>query len=385
MNAEDKFHPYRVLTKERVQTPVQRKLNFPSWKHLLMALTQDFEEQIPNPTGRLGKKILDYCKLIDNGRNKIITDGVRYYPEFAYESIIKGSGKYTAGVSVDKIMSSIDSVELGNNEFYSVFDAICNEHVLIDSKMQKVLGIPQDKFTMRALCGMDPDNPLHHPEDASHALRFALIAYLILGLPDFEWKAHKDYYRARFRIGTSQSLDPVIRKAGYVMVEKRAYLSHDFIQTEDFLPTRHFDRWIVYDASEFDGIKPYFSSDPLQSEFRNCYWFLLHAYLIGLSPKYLLFLNERIGHDRNKSVAHALNQKGASFLRTKTAFDEIQIGNYFAKTIRPKLSEAMVIWNKQKPNFIISSDQEAVDMAKMLGLLPLPEKIEELIFRNISS
>jgi hypothetical protein len=112
---------------------------------------------------------------------------------------------------------------------------------------------------------------------------------------------------------------------------------------------------------------------------------LLHAYLIGLSPKYLLFLNERIGHDRNKSVAHALNQKGASFLRTKTAFDEIQIGNYFAKTIRPKLSEAMVIWNKQKPNFIISSDQEAVDMAKMLGLLPLPEKIEELIFRNISS
>jgi hypothetical protein len=384
MNAEDKFHPYRVLTKEKPVPQPQRKLNYASWKTLLIALTNEYEEQIPNPTGRLAKKVLDYCKLIDNSRDKIITDGVRYYPEVAYESIIKGSGKYTAGVSVDKIMSSIDSVELGSNEFYSVFDAVCNEHVLIDSKMQQVLGIPQEKFTMRALCGMDPDNPLHHPEDANHALRFALIAYLILGLPDFEWKAHKDYYRARFRIGTSQSLDPVTRKAGYVMVEKRAYLSHDYVQTEDFLPTRHFDRWIVYDASEFDGIKPYFSSDPLQSEFRNCYWFLLHAYLIGLSPKYLLLLNERIGHDRNKSVALALNRKAAPYLKTKTAFDEIQIGNYFAKTIRPKLSEAMVIWNKQKANFSISSDQEAVDMAKKLGLLPLPEKIEDLILRHIS-
>jgi len=384
MNAEDKFHPYRVFTSERNVLELPKKLAYPSWKTLLLALVKNFEEKIPEPSGRLSKKVLDYCKLIDAGREKIITDGVRYYPEVAYESIIKGSGKYTTGVSVEKIMSSIDSVELGNNEFYTLFDAVSNEHVVIDNKMQTVLGIPAEKFTMRALCGMDPDNPLHHPEDAHHALRFALVGYLIVGLPDFEWHAHKDFYRARFRIGTSQSIDPIIRKAGYVMVEKRAYLSHNFIQTADFLPTSHFDRWIVYDASEFDGIKPYFSSDPLQSEYRNCFWYLLHAYLIGLSPKYLLLLNERITHDRNKSIALSLNRKSAPYLGNNSHFDEIQVGNYFAKTIRPKISEAAIIWNRERPDYLISGDQESVDMAKKLGLLPLPEKIEELIYQHIS-
>ena len=233
------------------------------------------------------------------------------------------------------------------------------------------------------MCGLEPDNPLHHPEDVNHAIRFALIAYMILGLPDFEWKAHRDYYRARFRIGTSKSTNPSIRNKEYVMVEKRAYLSHNYVLESDFVPTRHFDRWIVYDASEFDGIKPYFSSDTFQSEFRNAYWYLLHAYLIGISPKYLIILNERLQNDRNKTIAASLSKKLADYARVNFTYDEMQIGYYFSKTIRPKLSEAMIVWDKQRANYIVGSDQEAVDTAKKLGLLPIPERVRELIYRNV--
>jgi hypothetical protein len=107
----------------------------------------------------------------------------------------------------------------------------------------------------------------------------------------------------------------------YVMVEKRCYLCHDSSADHTLKPTMHLDRWTVLDSTKHHFVQPQFVTSPNQSMMMNAMLYLLNCMLIGLQPKYIMFLNERIETDRNKAIANGVSEKNATTQRLKTRFN----------------------------------------------------------------
>jgi Na+-transporting NADH:ubiquinone oxidoreductase subunit NqrC len=94
-------------------------------------------------------------------------------------------------------------------------------------------------------------------------------------------------------------------------------------------------------------------------------------------------LEERILQDRNKGISNELNRNIFENANVEANFDEHQIGDYMAKTIRPKLNDLIQKWDSSQSNKNIENDNQAIHQAQKLGLLPIPEKIKKLIYSRV--
>jgi hypothetical protein len=94
-------------------------------------------------------------------------------------------------------------------------------------------------------------------------------------------------------------------------------------------------------------------------------------------------LEERILQDRNKGISNELNRNIQEYAGIEANFDEYQIGDYMAKTIRPKLTDLVQKWDPSQNSIIIENDNQAIHQAQKLGLLPIPEKIKTLIYSRV--
>jgi hypothetical protein len=371
-------------TRENNLESKEGKVVFPTWKSITKIVLDDYLKQASTDTSKLPERIKRIAKLLDQIRPKVMTENATFIPELAYSQIMQSGCLFSTNQDISKTDFIHGHSQLGANEFYAIFDVKSNEYTEVDPKIEEVLGIKQNQLTIAAISGLDPKCPLFHPDDVNHLIRSAIVGYLVTSLEGFEWKAHNDFYRAKFRVSTSMSTIPEIRNQEYVMIEKRVYMTHDHNSSHNFLPTQHFDRWTIYDQAEFNGISPYFSSDPIQTRFRNLFWYLFHVQLLGLSPKTLLILDERTRNDRNKAIASALNNAAKKLSNAELNYNEVQIGDCFVKTIRPKIEKAFSQWNKQTHLPTVNSDIKAVELAQKLCILPLPAEIKELILKNIA-
>jgi hypothetical protein len=361
----------------------QGRIRFPGWRQLTDYINDSFEMQVREGNYSIQSSTHQCLKTIDKVRKKMSSEGEHLLPELAHQWVKNARGRYQKGSDMNSVMKALRNIELGSTEFFSVYDVLSNEHVLVDDRVEQILGIPKEHFNVRSLTGYDASWPLHHPEDIHHFVRLATIAYMIGCLPGFEWRANQDYFRANIRIGTSMSHIPALREAKYVMAELKIYMSHEIVDGEEFLPIFHLDRWTIYEASEFQGIKPYFSSGLTQSSYMNAYLFLLHAHLLDISPKYILMMHERSKHDRYKAIAKSLNDQVFNYTGIDLGFEESQVANYFSKTIRQKMGTLEQIWDRKKEVTIPEGDLQAVEIARKLGLLPIPPLVLEAIYRHI--
>ncbi|MDZ4751748.1 MAG: hypothetical protein SGI87_09055 [Flavobacteriales bacterium] len=359
------------------------KTIFPGWKLLIDYVNDSFEGEVLEGNHSIQASTHQCIKTIDRMRKKLSKEGEFLLPELAHQWVKNASGRYHKGSDMRSVLDAMRAIEMGNTEFFSIYDVLKNEHVLVDDRVEKILGIPKHKFNIRALSGHDESFPLHHPEDIHHFVRLATIAYMVSCLPGFEWRANQDYFRANLRLGTSCSSIETLQQAEYVMAELRIYMSHERIDGEEFLPVFHLDRWTIYDASEFDGIKPYFSSGMKQSQYMNAYQYLLHAYLLDVSPKYVLMMHERVKHDRHKAIAKAISDQVFVNTGKEIELDESRVANYFSKTIRPKMGSLLHLWDRSKKLHTPESDIQAVEIAKRMGLLPIPPLILEKLYEHI--
>jgi|JI10StandDraft_1071094.scaffolds.fasta_scaffold269931_1 hypothetical protein len=354
---------------------------YPSWKSTIYALVNSFEST-RNGKGVSVKEIEQRLAMLDLVKKSI----KKFHPSQIIEMLAQKGGPELPPNRFNELLEQFQRICIAENQFYTIYDVKLGWHSIIDSKIESALGIKADQFSLQAMAGMDDKNPLYHPEDVNHMNRWACISYMLISFPGFEWNTLSDYYYVSHRVGTQSSMDESIRNRGYVMLEKRCYPLFGFDNSSQLKLAYHFDQWSVLDASGFDYVKPHWVTTSNQSELLNALFYLHNAYLMDVSPKHLLMLNEKIRFDRNKAIANILNEKIKRLSNYDANLDEIQLGNAFAKTIRHKISCAMNVWDKRVADNLvdITSDQEAVHYAKVLGLLPLPKIVEELIASNVN-
>lgn len=359
------------------------KLDFPVVKFLIDDLIKLFADATKLDCTLMRKVCFQQMGMIEQIRIDMQKDIKGSHPIIAYQLSSKTMCKPNSDLSIEETLKMLDTLKLNSNEFYTIFDTAQGEHVVVDERIREILGLEPSVFNMRSMLGHDPENPLFHPDDIYHSIRFGTLAYFVLAIPNFEFKALQDFYCAKFRISTMSSKIEEVRKAGYVTLEKKSYLTEER-KKDSQLAMRILYRWSVYYQDSFEHTLPYFATDPVRTSFMLNFWYLYNAQLMGLSTKFLLMLDARSRHDRNKAVAMEINGFTKEFCGSEGTIDEGQVADCFAKTIRPRVAEAVNTLEKRLKPLVIHSDIEAVYYATRLGLLPIPARIKELIYRNIT-
>lgn len=359
------------------------KLKFPEWESLISKTNKRFAEREEFRSEDLVKRMEYYLQSMPEIKESHFRNPLEVVAKFAYALLDKAKENFISGIPSDEVMNILNSIPVGANEFYSLFEIKHNDYTVIDPRIQQVLGIDGADFNFKSLIGIQEGAIQFHPQDMWHLSRAALIAYMVICTPGFRWTAMHDYYSARVRVNVTKSTDEAIRAAGWLTLQKEVYMGHPETREEYFVPVYHFKRWKVYPEHEYQGTKPYFGGDPYQSKFRNVYWYLLHAQLLDIPVKFILLLHERKTKDRYKNIAQAINARIQANGEITALMDEGQVADCFGKTIRQRIGEALTLWENRKEPIEINNDLEAVACAEKLGLLPIPAMVLDLIYENI--
>lgn len=370
-----------LLSNKGSKVNKKAKLVFPNLRSIITEIVQDAMTEMPEefePNFRQFERIFDKLDLV----HKVIEEKD---PVNLIMFLGDADARYESYYSFSDVVERFKSISVRPNEFYAIFNLYAFRHEEVDPAITRLLGIQPADFNLHAMAGWDKDNPLFHPRDNNHVLRWASIAYFMFTLKMLKWTSMHDQYRVRFRVGTMKSSLTTIRSQDYVSLEKLCFLFYDKTEDGSTRPIYHFDKWLVYSEQEFDFVKPSWLSSPGRQEILNDFLYLINAYMIGLPSQYLVYLHEKSRNDRNKAVAVQVNLMLEKLANIKNGNDEQQIADCFAKTIRKKVAQAMNKWDKRKAKDLlkISSDHEAIHYAKVLGLLPIPKKVLDTIYKNV--
>jgi hypothetical protein len=355
------------------------RLTYPTWKSLVNALYSTEESKHSN-VYRGHEKIAKTFERLDAIRAK--HDG--FHPELALQFVEEAEGTYHTGLPLRDVKESMDRFHFGSNEFHSVYHIPTASYSYISPRIENILGIKPEDFTLERIYSMMPEGGLHHPEDIHHVLRWGNLAYVVLAIPGFVFRANDDHYLVRHRMNVRSSSIKELRDTEYVLIEKRAYLCHDSETGTQLKPSMHLDRWTVLDDVKAHYVRPQFVTSPNQSALMNSILYLLNAMLINVPVKFLLLLNERIDHDRNKAIANNVCDKIKFHAGIQCDLDDQKVADCFAKTIRSRMKEAINTWEPKEGGHQIKTDTDAVKAGLKLGLLPIPPMVEKLIYRGIT-
>lgn len=367
------------MTERIYSSRLGERFVYPSWKALLNAL----------PHTKEGKNIglsaaQDVIDEVLETLTAIHENKAGFSPELVQQIVSRARANYHKGMPIEEVKESMDRFQFGTNEFHTIYDIQKVKYTYVSDRVETILGIPRDKFTIERMYAMLPEGGLHHPEDVHHILRWGNLAYTVLGIPGFHFRANDDHYLVRHRISTAPSDREDIRALQYIMVEKRCYLCHEGDDNGDLHPSMHLDRWTVLDNVTHHFVRPHFVTSPDQSTLMNGMLYLLNALLIGVPVKYIMLLNERMESDRNKAIANSVSEKMSHYAGLTSEMDDKSVADCFAKTIRARLREAMRIWVPSEKPHSVETDVEALKAAMKLGLVPIPPLVEQLIYSSVT-
>jgi hypothetical protein len=185
-------------------------------------------------------------------------------------------------------------------------------------------------------------------------------------------------------VRTQKSTLASYRAHEFVTLEKLCFLFNEETP-EGCRPSMHIDKWFIYDRSEFEQVRPSWISSIDRQGNLNAILYLFNAALINFPTQYLLYLHERSLADRNKAIAMRLNDAILRSTGIDASFDEQSVADCFAKTIRPRVEQTVNAWEFRKAGDLCSleSDAQAVQAARNLGLLPIPEKVLTFLYSGI--
>jgi hypothetical protein len=356
------------------------KLYYPSWKATLTEVSeaakakqpeQWVNQPVPYSATMAGLEVL---------REVLTTRNL----ELLFSATPPFQGEYTAGESLDTIMARFKSAPIRPNEFYAVFDLHACRYLEMDSKLDELLGFGPDDFNVPALMKNDAYTHIFHVRDHHHMLRWACLAQMMVASHMLVWRSLEDQFRIRFRVRTQKSTLASYREHEYITLEKLCFLYNEEHQ-DTVLPKLHIDKWLIYDRSEFEQVRPVWISSMDRQSILNDALYLFNAALIDFPVQYLLYLQERSTADRNKAIAERLNAHIQTYSGIEAQLDEQQIADCMAKTIRPRIAQAVNTWEHRKPHDLctVDSDLQAVEAARSLGLLPIPDRIRKVLYKNI--
>lgn len=359
---------------------VKSKLLFPSWKAVLSDLldharlgnTEDFDSRSADCRG-----IVDELGVL---REIILSRNLELL--FSHSPSYKST--YTSNCNLEEVLEQFKSMPVRPNEFYAVFDLRTAHYREMDSKLDALLGLKPEDFNVPALMQKDAFTHIFHPRDHYHMLRWACLAQSMVAARIFRWSSMEDQFRIRFRVRTQKSNIASYRAHEFITLEKLCFLYNEETN-EGCLPAMHIDKWLIYDRSEFDQVRPSWISTLDRQGHLNAVLYLFNAAMIQFPVQYLLYLHERSLVDRNKAIAARLNEHVMRSTGIEAQFEEQAVADCFAKTIRPRMEQTLNAWEFRKAGDLcqLESDVQAVQAARSLGLLPIPEKVINFIYSGI--
>jgi hypothetical protein len=353
------------------------KVLFPSWDEIVFEYIQ---RNCSDDTKTESNYFKSFFDKIDKIRSIGFGNHIAETMTLAIESTAFLNPEIPRGEIVDLIKKSMNEI----NEFYSVFELNSGNFIELDVSIEKKLGMKPEIFTIPNLFALNPSTPLFHKSDVCHVIRWAGIAYGVLGLPSFKVDDFSDYYKISFRIPTDLSSNLILRNKKFITLEKKCFLYCDTPSKSLKFPKYHFDRWSIYDAENFTYVQPQFISSVEQTDKLNTLAYLMNAFLLDINPKYLLMLNQKRFSDRNKEIANNINENLEQKYGIIDYFTENQVADSFAKTIRNKVQGMSEKWDFIDDKKTINSDQQALEICNQYGLTPIPRAIEELIYNCIT-
>ncbi|MFN5620964.1 MAG: hypothetical protein ACK478_06670 [Flavobacteriales bacterium] len=356
------------------------KLYYPSWKSVLTEVAE--ADKAKHPEQWVNQPLSHNATMagLEVLREVLTTRNL----ELLFSTVPTFEGEYTASESLQTIMSRFKSAPIRPNEFYAVFDLHACRYLEMDSKLDTLLGFSPDDFNVPALMKNDAYTHIFHVRDHYHMLRWACLAQMMVASKMMVWRSLEDQFRIRFRVRTQKSTLAAYREHEYLTLEKLCFLYNEEHQGE-VMPKLHIDKWLIFDRSEFEQVRPAWISTIERQSILNDALYLFNAALIDFPVQYLLYLQERSTADRNKAIAERLNGQIMAHSGIEAQLDEQQIADCMAKTIRPRIAQAVNLWEHRKPHDLCSvdSDLQAVEAARSLGLLPIPDRIRKVLYKNI--
>jgi len=273
------------------------------------------------------------------------------------------------------------------NEFIAIFDLQKFKHIKIDAALCKTLGIKSEDFNLKALAGMDTRMQLHHLEDVQHVVKWATLAYSIIHMNIFRWKLNEDLFRINFRASTAFSNNAELRESKYVYFEKSLLFMRTEDQNEEVnTPAYLLNKVTLLPSQCFQPVSLHFVASPTRANLINGFMYLFNLLLLGVPIKYILFLHERSIRRGIAEATNSINTKINKYHQVPNFFTEKQISDCLQKSVRRRISQAYTCWNRNSKNRIMhcASDSDAIECAKLLGLLPIPASIEHFMYKNSS-
>jgi hypothetical protein len=349
-------------------------IEFPYWPSVLKSFLKETNTDY-DPDDDIAdfnwKQLTNKLKTV---RNELTGSSIDSIPNNLHRNVPKLNTKER----LLRLTQLMEEYPIRPQEFYTITDLVTASFTSVENRIEEVLGIEPDYFTVDRICNLVPNEHLIHPDDIAHVMRYRALAYLLLSTPGFILKEMYDHFWVKFRLNTSTSSIEAYRNAGYVVVERRCYLPINLETGNSNAPDSHIDRWAIYDQSQFNQVEFGFVSSPEQHARMNNLAYLYNAMLVDILPKYTILLDERSKHDRGKSIAISLNSQILEKTNLPDAIDEQGVLDAFSKTIRKKIGEAILDWGKRKEVEVLS-DTDAVRLSQKLGITPIPEVIRTLI------
>lgn len=359
------------------------KWELPIWRVLFNEMTNTYESVTRFDCKTMRQVCNDHVALIDKIRLEFQDNIEQFLVAFPYPISNRKFNKQSSDNLFELPLETLTHLPLSSNEFFTIYDLSLKEHIVVDGRIRNILGIEPTDFSFKALFGFDPENPLYHPYDYYHSLRFELIANFVAAIPNFEFKPLLDFYSLRFRVATIKSSIEVLRDLHFVTLEKRVSRIDEFDQHSP-LGNRVLCKWSLYLENEIESSPPYFAVDSDRTRFMYEFWYLLNAHLLGLSPKLILMLDALNLNERNNAVEIERNTNINEFRGFEEKLDSNLVSGFFVKKLRTKIAELINVWEGRVKHLVIQSDLEVVQCAKRLGLLPVPRRIKEIIHQNVT-
>jgi len=346
---------------------MSQNIQFPTWREVVQLSVLEQENTSSKSTIEKVNAFMSQSETISKDMaNKTIS--------IAMQMMIQASGQYLPNENIDDILPRLDETSILNNEFYTIYNISNSTYEIIDDSIQQKLSISKNDFSLPNLLSITKGNISIENIDLPHFIRWAGIAFLLFSIPTFKFTSYQDYYLIKFK---------VIANGKKYLLEKKCYLSKKSIESRDTIPKYHFDKWTILPSSTQNVVKPVFVSDAEQTELMNNLAYIFNAALINFPVKYLIMLEERQYFDRNKEVGREMENSIKENANLTAEFSDIQIGDYFKKTIRKKIAETYTNWTGEEKKEC-SSETEAIQLATQLGLLPIPAGIKKLIYSRVS-
>ncbi|MFT3911599.1 MAG: hypothetical protein QM737_19395 [Ferruginibacter sp.] len=271
------------------------------------------------------------------------------------------------------------------NQFFTIFDVSAVKEVYIDPRIKDVLGFDETDFKTASIEVLDKEFSIYEREELYNIMRFALIAYFLFTMPLFKLNPEKDYYVAKFRIRTHRSRNKQLKERKYAYAEKKCFFSYKYNAEGRMSSQYHFDLYTILAEPEHDYFYSNIISNPEQSIYMNMVSYLINLFLLDVSPKYLLLLDEKQHTDRYKEIADKVEKNIYKHAGLSLKTTEHQVADYFSKSIRKRIAQVFNQWDQRRNGNLIhiANDIEAVERAKQLGLLPIPANVKKLMYQHV--